>query len=155
LDATRKAVSTPPTRPYRPKPRLKRKDANTSPLAISKNKYATKKRAGVRQRLNLLDRHETATIPAMKHRTALLQALVEKQLVYARHQEHLVSQIAMCSLTLSDIGLNSSSATLPTPSCRTSRRIFAMQWLLSVRGVNTGGKESPFDIAFVHNTHYP
>jgi hypothetical protein len=25
----------------------------------------------------------------------------------------------------------------------------------AVRGVNTRGKESPFDIAFVHNTHFP
>jgi hypothetical protein len=63
----------------------------------------------------------------MEQRIALLEALVEKQFVYAQYQEHLVSKVAMCGLTLSDIGLNSSSNTLPTPSCRTSKWMFAMQ----------------------------
>jgi hypothetical protein len=130
LNAAREAVSTPRTRPRpppRPKPHRKRKDVSTSDRAHQQRKYATKKRAEVRQRRDLLNRHETATIPVMQQKIALLQALVQKQFVYARHQENLVSKIAMCSLTLSDIGLNSSSTALPTPSCRTSRWMFVMQ----------------------------
>jgi uncharacterized coiled-coil protein SlyX len=39
-----------------------------------------------------------AKIPAMEQRIALLEALVEKQFVYAKHQGHLVSKAAMCSV---------------------------------------------------------
>jgi hypothetical protein len=89
FNAAREAVSTPPTRP-RPKPHRKRKDVGMSKRAISKRKHDTKKRAQVKQRLGLLNRHETVTIPVMQQKIALLQALVEKQFVYARHQENLV-----------------------------------------------------------------
>jgi hypothetical protein len=88
---------------------------------------AKEHRAQQRQRLDLLDRHEAVTIPDMRQRIVLLEALVEKQFVYAQHLEHLVSKVAMRSLAPSDSGLNSSSSALSTPSCRTSRRMFAMQ----------------------------
>ena len=92
----------------------------TDPRHLYKKNNARNNRAKAKQRLDLLERHE----PVMKQKIALLQALVEKQFVYARHQENLVSRIAMCSLTLSDIGLNSSSTAFggghQTPSCRTS-----------------------------------
>jgi hypothetical protein len=108
FDATRQTVLTPPTpllkhgfdlgpKPKpRPKRRLKRgtqrKDVNMSKRAISRRRHATKKSAEVKQRLD--------SIPVMQQKIALLQALVQKQFVYARHQENLVSRIAMCSLTL-------------------------------------------------------
>jgi hypothetical protein len=45
-------------------------------------------------------------------------------------------------------------------SVNETRRITLLESLIhaigaAVRGVDTGGKESPFNIAFVHHTHYP